>query len=157
MLNRVKRMILGTGLETLARRLYIRFDPSEGGKYDREALAIMRRCLKRNSNCIDIGAHRGTILREIVALSPAGTQYAFEPVPENYRYLVKSFPRVKVFPVALSNSMGKRRFTHMIDHPTRSGFNTPVEEGEAAEAITVDTDQLDHLIPSDQRHSFYKA
>jgi FkbM family methyltransferase len=156
MLNRIKRMILGTRMEILARRLYLRFDPSEGGQYDREALSIMRQCLSCTSNCIDIGAHRGSILNEIVALSPQGTHFAFEPVPEHFRYLAKNFPQVKVYSLALSNIKKKRDFTHIVSHPTRSGFNTLVEGGEAAETISVDTDLLDAVIPHDLNIHFIK-
>ncbi len=156
MLGRIKRIVIGTPLEAIARRLYIRIDPSEGGRYDRETLAIMRKQLSAHSNCIDIGAHRGAILREITALSPAGTHYAFEPVPQHYQYLVKSFPKVKVFPLALSNVKQQRNFTHVVNRPTRSGFATYVETGEHAETIEVQTDLLDHVVPEDMQIHFIK-
>jgi FkbM family methyltransferase len=127
--------------------LYIRLDRSLTGQYDRETLSIMHRHLKKQSNCIDVGAHRGAILTEILALSPAGKHFAFEPVPRHYQYLVKSFPAVHVFPQALSNVKTRTSFTHNIDRPTRSSLMQPTEDGDKTEIITVETDLLDNVIP----------
>src|SRR5688572_11745218 len=112
MMVRLKRLIRGTPLERLARGLYIRLDPSPWSEYDRLTLAVMRRCLRSNSNCIDIGAHRGTILAEIVRQAPQGIHYAFEPVTAHCRYLTQAFPKVRVYELALSNECEQTSFLH---------------------------------------------
>jgi hypothetical protein len=43
---------------------------------------LLRFSLPPNANCIDIGANRGDILREILTLAPDGEHLAFEPLPE---------------------------------------------------------------------------
>lgn len=144
--ERLKNILIGTPLESLARRLYIRLDTSIWSQYDRLTLAVLDRSLAEDSNCIDIGAYRGTILQEIVARAPKGEHFAFEPLPEPARYLAGRFPAVKVYPVALSNIRGQAAFTHVLSHPTRSSFQLPATAG-ASEMITVDIERLDALIP----------
>jgi hypothetical protein len=91
-------------LEGLVRRLYLRLDQSPWSRYDRLTLAVMQCCLRPNSNCVDIRAHRGTLLAEIVHLAPADIHYAFEPVPQHAHYLAKTFPTVSVHALALSDT-----------------------------------------------------
>jgi FkbM family methyltransferase len=109
--------------------------------------AITRRLLRPDSNCIDVGAHRGSILGEIVRRAPRGVHFAFEPIPEHCRYLAKTFPTVKVFEIALGDKKGQAEFAHNVRHPTRSGFKLPLIPGEPVETILVETDCLDSLVP----------
>jgi FkbM family methyltransferase len=156
MFNWMKKAVLDTPVERLARRLYIRLDPSPAGKYDRATLAVMRRHITPRSNCVDVGAHRGSILSEMVALAPQGRHYAFEPLPEAYRYLANTYPTVRVLQLALSNEKKQASFTHVIHHPTRSGFKQPPGSREQTETITVSTDRLDNVLPAGQAIHFIK-
>jgi hypothetical protein len=99
--SRLKKHIIGSPIESFARRVSIRINPSM--YYDRQTIAIMRRCLDTKSNCVDVGAYRGTILREIIQIAPNGLHFVFEPIPTNYQYLIRKFPNVRVFNIALSN------------------------------------------------------
>lgn len=147
MLRWIKKGIIGTPLESAARKIYLRLNFSQAGQYDRQTMAVMRRCLLPDSNCIDIGAHRGAELQEILRYSPCGSHYAFEPLQQHYEYLHRAFPSVKVFPLALSNAQGTKEFVHIVSRPTWSGFHPWIEQGEQAETIVVQTDLLDHVIP----------
>lgn len=151
----IKQKVIGSTLEGLARRLYIRLDPTIWGQYDRQTLAVLKHHLKPDSNCIDIGAHRGSMLREIIARAPRGKHFAFEPLAEPAQYLTKTFPTVKVYPLALSNIAGQVAFTHVIQHPTRSSFALP-DSVEEKETIQVQTERLDALIPPDLPIRFIK-
>jgi FkbM family methyltransferase len=144
----IKQIVIGSPFEGLARKLYIRLDPSVWSKSDRLTLRVLDRCLTADSNCIDVGAFRGSILQEIVARAPRGTHFAFEPLAEEAAYLVEKFPAVKVFPIALSNQSGKVPFSHNLKHPTRSSFNIP-HPADPREIIQIDTEKLDNLIPAD--------
>jgi SAM-dependent MidA family methyltransferase len=42
----------------------------------------MSRVLKKDSNCIDIGANEGTILRDMLKFAPRGDHMAIEPIPD---------------------------------------------------------------------------
>ena len=155
LLSALKARILGTPFEGLARRAYLRLDPSPGGRYDRQTLAIMQRCLGSGSNCVDIGAHRGAILREILAIAPQGQHFAIEPLQEHAAYLAATFPGVKVFPIALSDQAGQAAFTRVLAHPTRSSFKDPTG-GVGIETIRVETDRLDNLLPAELKIDFIK-
>jgi hypothetical protein len=76
-------------------------------RYDRETIAIMARVLTPASNCVDIGASEGSILRHMVALAPDGRHYAFEPLPGKASVLRAAFPTVEVLELALSDSPGR--------------------------------------------------
>jgi hypothetical protein len=40
--------------------------------YNRQTVEVMFRVLRQNSNCIDAGAHEGSILRHMIDISPGG-------------------------------------------------------------------------------------
>jgi len=156
MIGRLKRLILGSHFERLARYLYIRLDPSLWSEYDRLTLDVMHRCLLPSSNCIDIGAHRGTILAEIVRVAPKGIHYAFEPVPEHSHYLMHAFSHVRVYEIALSNVREKTTFLHDLQHPTRSSFRRRVGTKRKETVIQVQTDLLDNVLPAGWKVDFIK-
>jgi FkbM family methyltransferase len=151
----LKDLVIGSPFEGLARRIYIRIDTSIWSQSDRLTLAVLDRCLGVDSNCIDIGAYRGTILQEIVARAPRGKHFAFEPLPEPAQYLARRYPAVKVFPLALCNTSGQAAFTHVLSHPTRSSFHLSASAG-ARQIIPVDTERLDALIPPELPIRFIK-
>ncbi len=64
--------------------------------YNRQTLEVMRRLLRRDSICVDMGAHRGDILRHMVAIAPDGTHRALEALPHLATELRKNFPAVVV-------------------------------------------------------------
>ena len=150
LLSVIKNIVEATPLEGLARDVFTRLSPSKGGRYDRQAIQVMRRVLKPDSNCIDVGAYRGGMLREMVRLAPFGKHVAFEPVPAQYQYLCKSFPEVKVYPLALSDTAQETSFQHVASRPTYSGLARTIypRADERVEAITVQTELLDHVIPA---------
>lgn len=156
MLRMLKRLIMNTPFERAARRLYTRLDGSIGGQNEKEILLVLKRALTRASNCVDVGAHRGSILAEIIALAPAGQHYAFEPVPRHYEYLKKEYSRVQVLPLALSDRREERSFVHVIGQPTRSGFVQAGAVQEPVEIIQVQTDALDNILPAGYHVDFIK-
>lgn len=153
----LRSLIMDSPFEKIARRLFLRLDNSSGGKSEKYILPVMKIHLNRNSNCIDIGAHRGAILQEITTLSPEGQHYAFEPLPQHFYYLVKNFPKVKILRVALSNVKTERSFTHVIDRPTRSGFLYKPSGEEKIEIIKVSADLIDNILPISMNVDFIKV
>jgi FkbM family methyltransferase len=156
MLAWIRSKVIGSPLERIARGMFIRLDPSQASRYDRLTLAVMRRCLCGDSNCIDIGAHRGAILAEILRRAPHGKHYAFEPLPTHAAYLKQAFPTVSVHQLALSDKKQQTTFVHDVKQPTRSGFaRENVVPGET-ETITVQTDLLDNIVPANVDIRFVK-
>jgi FkbM family methyltransferase len=71
-------------------------------------------------NCIDIGAHLGSVLSIIKELSPRGKHIAIEPVPYKYQWLKQKYPDVEVLQVAVSDTVGEVDFYLQSQ---RSGFS----------------------------------
>ena len=147
-----------TPFEGFARRLYGILARDRGTKYDRETYQVMQRVLGRDSNCIDIGAYRGEILRQMLTLAPAGRVFAFEPVPGNCRYLAAKYPKAIVHNVALADKTGTADFFHATGRPARSGLKRQKypDPDEKVETITVKVETLDSVIPPDVRIDFIK-
>lgn len=161
---RVERLLLRTPLEPFARHVYQQIyslgSPRrrQSLRYDRDTIRIMTRILQPDSNCADIGAHRGSILEEIVRLAPRGRHFAFEPLPELAARLRRRFPGVAVHEVALSDTEGECLFHHVVDHPGLSGLRRlPKVKAEAnVKPIMVRTALLDTLVPPDVTLRFIK-
>jgi FkbM family methyltransferase len=148
----MRRVLVGTPLEGVARTLYTRLSRSQGVRYEREILQVMRRTLRPTSNCIDVGAYRGAVLHDMLTLAPQGQHVAFEPVAHQYAYLVRKFPQVQIHQVALHDTVGQRTFYHVQSRPTYSGLQKVLypSPNEQVEEVTVQTDCLDNRIPADR-------
>lgn len=155
----INKLVLDTPFENAARQIYIRLALSQGMSYERELQQLLKRILRRNSNCIDIGAYRGAVLRELLKHAPHGAHYAFEPVPQQYRYLIKSFPNVRVYPYALSDTAQELPFHHVVSRPTYSGLRKIPYPGacEQVEILQVQTELLDNVIPPNVAIQFIKV
>ena len=81
----------------------------------------MSRILKETSNCVDIGAHNGLFLKEMVR-SPQGRHLAFERIPKYYEYLLRKFPSVEVFNHAFTDAKGEVPFNYVVNAPGYSGI-----------------------------------
>ena len=78
-------------------------------KYDAYTLKIIQRTLKPDSNCIDIGCHKGEILDIMIKGAPKGKKFGFEPIPVLYQFLSSKYqgdPTVKISQVALYDKTG---------------------------------------------------
>lgn len=126
--------------------------PPDSHDYDRLTVAVMERVLGPASNCIDIGASAGVLLKQIVRLAPRGNHFAFEPLPRFYRTLVQRFPDVRVHNVALSDAAAESTpFQYVASNPAYSGLRRRRYErpDERIEEIAVRTARLDEFIPRD--------
>lgn len=127
--------------------------------YDMQTIMVMERVLVENSNCIDIGAHAGTILSEMQRCSPNGVHYAFEPIPYLFEGLTKNYPYSKIYCLALSDKDGKSTFKHVINNPAYSGLKTRRYDSNdvIVEDITVDTKKLDDVYPNNLKVRLIKV
>jgi FkbM family methyltransferase len=118
----------------------------------------MFRVLRRNSNCIDLGAHLGDILHHIINISPWGRHYAFEPLPQLAQKLTESFPQVIVHQAAVSDRSGESEFQFVENDPAYSGlrhrlYNRPDTK---ITPICVRVVTLDEMIPPNEKIAFIK-
>jgi FkbM family methyltransferase len=119
----------------------------------------MKKNIEKNSNCVDIGCHKGEILNLMLKYSPEGKHYAFEPIPHLFAELEKRFKnKVQIFPYALSDSEGYTTFQFVKNAPAYSGLkrrkydiaNPEIEE------IEVEIKTLDEIIPLNEKIDFIK-
>ena len=137
----------------------LHLDVTKNLEYDRLTKKIMHRVIRRDSNCIDIGCHKGEILNVILKLAPEGEHFGFEPIPYLYAQLKKDFAgKATIFPYALAEKNGKTSFQLVKNAPAYSGIRkrrydiaTPdIEE------IEVEMRMLDELIPPEIKIDFIK-
>jgi FkbM family methyltransferase len=132
---------------------------------DRRDFESMRRLLafvlEPDSCCIDVGAHRGAVLAEMLRCAPAGRHIAFEPIPALAAHLRRAFPGVEVREAALSDHAGEARFAHVRGEAEGwSGLRfRPLPTGEEAEVeeITVTLEVLDELLDPHWRPAVIKV
>jgi FkbM family methyltransferase len=120
-------------------------------------LALMERELREDSDCLDVGAHAGSVLREIVRLAPRGRHVAWEPLPAFAARLREEFPGVEVREAALADEDGERELTHVIDEPGWSGLAArPTPGGGPTETRTVRCERLDDVLADGVHPRFVK-
>lgn len=143
-------------LRSIATRL--RRPIERGTDYDRQTVAVMERVLQPASNCVDVGASRGELLKHMVRLAPQGTHLAFEPLPQFYDALIRKFPGVRVYDLALSDTTGECSFQHVVTNPAYSGLRRRRYDrlDERVEEIRVRTDRLDNIVPRNLTPQFLK-
>jgi len=130
-----------------ARSLRRRFLPAheQAAIRDQELLRDrMAELIQADSDCLDVGAHEGVVLAEMIRLAPHGRHIAWEPLPEFAELLRTRHPSAEVRQAALSDREGERDFVLVLDEP-----------GEV-ETLDVRTERLDAALPPDRRPAFLR-
>jgi FkbM family methyltransferase len=158
--RRLRQIALRSGAGQRLRRIRRAFEPS-GVTRDRRdhehLLAILAAVLAADSNCIDVGAHEGSFLAQMIRLAPRGRHLAFEPLPHLAAELAHRFPAAEVHQAALSDHGGEEAFVHVLTRPGWSGFRQrPYPGRERLERITVPVLRLDDVVASDYVPHFVK-
>lgn len=139
--------------------LFLHIDLTKNLAYDRMTNAIMRRTIGKNTHCMDIGCHKGEILRKMLKLSPEGTHYGFEPIPRLYQELVNKYgTKAQIFPYAVSDKNGEAIF-HIVEndlaysgiHKRKYKTKNPIIHD-----INVTLKSLDEIFPEDTPVGFIK-
>ncbi len=162
MIHRLRHLLLhtvrNTPLEHFARSAYTAVAQRKEARYHKEMQEIMARVLKEDSNCIDVGAYRGDVLRQMIRFAPSGRIFGFEPVPQNYLYLTRRCGKASIHNLALSDKPGKARFFHALGRPARSGLVRQAypDPQERVEELIVEVETLDRVIPESIRIDFIK-
>lgn len=140
--------------------MFLHLDLTLNLKYDRLTKAIMKAYLKPDSNCIDVGCHKGEILEMMLKFAPKGKHFAFEPIPYLFDELKSKFEgKATLYQYALSDNKGdgKTTFNLVKNAPAYSGIKQrhyDIENPEI-EVITVDLATMDELL-GDQKIDFIK-
>ena len=106
--------------------------------------------LAPDSCCIDVGAHAGSVLREMLRAAPDGRHIAYEPLPHLAEHLRAEFPQVDVRCAAVSDHAGEASFGHVRAAEAWSGLAYRPLPGDAEQdivEITVHLEALDDALP----------
>ncbi|MBL7825831.1 MAG: FkbM family methyltransferase [Saprospiraceae bacterium] len=146
-------------IKQLLKALPIAFTKNQ--QYDRLTKRVIRRVCKSDSNCIDVGCHKGEILDLFLAAAPQGQHVGFEPIPnlfENLRKKYAAHSNCQFYDVALSNQKGSSSFNYVVSNPSYSGLMKRRYDraNEQDTLITVQTERLDDLLPMDARVDLIK-
>jgi FkbM family methyltransferase len=153
-----KRLILGTILESPAKRLLYGVTRAKSNLYDVQTIEIMRRVLREDSVGIDIGAFEGSMLRHMIRFAPHARHFAFEPLPDRYAQLKRRFPGMNVLPYALSDAPGKQPYFEVVAYPALSGLRHRASLGTLdVHERSVPVETLDRTIPRDVAVALVKA
>jgi FkbM family methyltransferase len=151
--ERAKLALIGSPLEGAARRVWQGLRGG-GGLPAADALTAraIARSVRRDSNCVDVGAHAGDILEMLLEQAPEGSHYAFEPLPGYAAALRRKYRRranVHVFDCALGDADGVTAFHHDRVRPAYSGLRPLRRAGDrgAVDVIHVAQRRLDDVIP----------
>jgi FkbM family methyltransferase len=162
-------VIVGTPLESVARWALRRPLPPTpwwaalDAEYDEQTREVMRRVLRADSNGVDIGAHRGAFLGDMIKLAPNGTHHAFEPLPALAAELRANFPTAPIHELALGARNGTTKYCWFVDDPAWSGLkrdrwerNHADEPAPREEWIDIAVARLDDVLPEDLPIRFMK-
>ena len=121
---------------------------------DRRDSELIRRLiawtLRADSSAVDVGAHTGAVLTEILRVAPRGRHIAYEPLPHLAQGLRESFPQVDVRCAALTDRAGEGSFARVRAAEAWSGLvfrPLPGNVEPDVEEITVRLEALDDALP----------
>lgn len=129
--------------------------------YDFQTIEVMNRALTKGGNCVDVGCHTGVMMDEMLRISPRGSHWGFEPLPDLYQGLAMKYQgvaNVSILNLALSEAAGTVSFQHVVTNPGYSGLKQRRYDrpDERIEEITVKTALLDDVIPESASVEFIK-
>jgi FkbM family methyltransferase len=128
-----------------------------GENYDEQLIAVMRCVLRRNANCIDVGALAGDVIKNMIAIAPRGSHHAFEPIPSRAAALAQQITAATIHTCAVSDRSGTSEFQHVLNADGYSGLRRRIYDMEPEiETITVSVTTLDEAIPRDLKIALIK-
>jgi FkbM family methyltransferase len=133
---------------------------TQNQRYDRQTTAIIQRVCRADSNCIDVGCHKGEVLDIMRKAASQGQHFGFEPIPDLYRNLATKYQGTNCTIVerALSNETGTASFNYVVSNPSYSGLKKRQYDraNEVDQLLTVKTEKLDLFLPADLRVDLIK-
>jgi FkbM family methyltransferase len=160
MIKDTRRILEGYSKEIVRKILnYFHLDLTKNLEYDRLTKVIIKKNLEQNSNCIDIGCHKGEIMDFFLSYSPKGQHFGFEPIPFYCNKLKKKYKeKVNIYPFALSDRNGCSNFQFVKNAPAYSGIKRRKYDikNPDIETIEVELRKLDDIIPEHINIDFIK-
>lgn len=150
-----KRRLVGTALGGMASRLRDRLSLASAAIANSPEVAEQRsnaiaayllvRLRRPGATFIDVGAHIGSVLGEVLRQSP-GPLIAFEAIPKKAADLARRFPQITIHNVALLDREGETSF--FVDN-AESGYSSLAGQGGNQTEIVVKVSTMDALVTDD--------
>lgn len=138
----------------------LHLDLTQNLKYDRLTKLVLKKVLKSDSVCVDVGCHKGEMLVEMLKYAPNGKHFCFEPIPVFYNDLVTlvQASNVTIYPYALSDESGFATFQFVKNAPAYSGLKKRAYKVEHPdiEEINVELKKLDDVLPKNLKVDLIK-
>jgi FkbM family methyltransferase len=99
---------------------------------------VLKKILREDSCCVDVGCHIGSFLSRIFKLAPNGKHFAFEPVPRKITWLKRTFPEATIIQAAVSDADGTALFAEDKERP---GYSRLAIDGNGYSVPTVTLDE----------------
>lgn len=129
-------------------------------KYDLLTRKVIKKVCHSNSNCVDVGCHKGEILDLMRKNAPQGKHWGFEPIPELFENLKLKYKDTScvISDAALSDSQGMSSFNYVVTNPSYSGLmkRSYDRPREVDKSIFVRTATLDEVLPEDLKIDLIK-
>lgn len=131
--------------------------PELGLVYEEDQMMhrLMGTLIGTNYNCVDVGAHIGSVSYLLQKLAPKGSLTIIEALPAKARWLRSRFPDCDVYQTAVSDFEGEVCFYENLDQPGFSSLSNRSSYGQTRE-IRVRCRRLDDLVPPDRPIHFMK-
>lgn len=164
-MEKLKLKLIGTPLQPVAERLRWWSQWMKRAKHPelneiylegKRGRLCMHKAISDGMNCIDIGCHLGSVIQEIMDLSPSGKHIAVEPIPYKAEWLRGKYPELELHEVALSDETGETEF---FVNPKKSGFSGLKKHhaDDDVQRIQVAIRRLDDLVPAELKIGFMKV
>lgn len=147
-----------TRLRRLAASPRVLRHPELGLLHQEDAMmdAVLAARLRRDSCCLDVGAHIGSMSHLFRTLAPEGRHALIEASPRKAAWLARRFPEATVHAVAVSDASGEEiSFFENVDAPGYSSLTPRSSRGTVRE-IRVPCKRIDDLVPEDRRVDLIK-
>lgn len=145
-------------IKQLLKKLPIAFTQNQ--RYDRQTQAVIKKVCRPDSNCIDVGCHKGEVLDVMLQYAPNGRHFGFEPIPVMFAALQEKYrgSQCTILDIALSKEAGEATFNYVVSNPSYSGlqkrkYDRPDEQDTS---ITVRTAKMDEVLPVDLKVDLIK-
>ncbi len=116
---------------------------------------IVKRILRKEDHCVDVGAHRGHMLKLFSKYAPDGVHYAIEPVPDLMQQLKRQFKgkgNIRFVEKAVADVNDHLDFMYVINKPALSGImERELPRRARSISILVACVTLDDFLPADYR------
>ena len=113
---------------------------------------VMRHVIGRDTDCLDVGCHLGSVLATMQRLAPGGRHVGVEATPQKAKRLAAKFKDATILPYAAGEAPGEVTF---YVRERAAGYNG-LTEIEGASPITVPMRRLDDVLPDGFAPGFVK-